>query len=149
MEEIDKIKCVLIDFEQNDKTLDEAANEILRSLRGSLDLDSLEKRLDEILNKETSESLKEWLYKKRQLNKLKKEIEPFKNTLIIDDFDTVVRLVDVIDDDDDDYWVYDSRKGIYHSSCGGGWIPLKGFLEQGKYNEMVRRWSLNNIEKAV
>jgi hypothetical protein len=30
MENIDKIKCVLIDFEQNDKTLDEAATEILR-----------------------------------------------------------------------------------------------------------------------
>jgi hypothetical protein len=30
MENIEKIKCVLIDFEQNDKTLDEAANEILR-----------------------------------------------------------------------------------------------------------------------
>lgn len=30
MENIDKIKCVLMDFEQNEKTLDEAANEILR-----------------------------------------------------------------------------------------------------------------------
>lgn len=30
MENIDKIKCVLIDFEQNEKTLDEAATEILR-----------------------------------------------------------------------------------------------------------------------
>jgi len=30
MKNIDKIKCVLIDFEQNDKTLDEAAEEILR-----------------------------------------------------------------------------------------------------------------------
>jgi hypothetical protein len=30
MENIDKIKCVLIDFENNDKTLNEAANEILR-----------------------------------------------------------------------------------------------------------------------
>lgn len=29
MENIDKIKCVLIDFENNDKTLDEAAKEIL------------------------------------------------------------------------------------------------------------------------
>lgn len=29
MENIDKIKCVLIDFEQNEKTLDQAANEIL------------------------------------------------------------------------------------------------------------------------
>ena len=51
---------------------------------------------------------------------LKAELEPFKNTLVIDDFDTVVRLVDVIDGEDDYYWVYDSRKGIYHSSCVGG-----------------------------
>jgi hypothetical protein len=29
MENIDKIKCVLIDFENNEKTLDEAAKEIL------------------------------------------------------------------------------------------------------------------------
>lgn len=29
MENIDKIKCVLIDFEQNHKTLNEAANEII------------------------------------------------------------------------------------------------------------------------
>jgi hypothetical protein len=29
MKNIDKIKCVLIDFENNDKTLDEAATEIL------------------------------------------------------------------------------------------------------------------------
>lgn len=30
MENIDKIKCVLIDFENNTTTLNEAANEILR-----------------------------------------------------------------------------------------------------------------------
>jgi len=30
MENIDKIKCILIDFEIADKTLNEAANEILR-----------------------------------------------------------------------------------------------------------------------
>ena len=30
MENIDKIKCILIDFEIADKTLDESANEILR-----------------------------------------------------------------------------------------------------------------------
>ena len=29
MENIDKIKCILIDFEQSEKTLNEAANEIL------------------------------------------------------------------------------------------------------------------------
>ena len=80
---------------------------------------------------------------------LKAELEPFRNTLVIDDFDKVVRLVDVIDGEDDYYWVYDSRKGIYHASCVGGWIPLKGFVEQEKYDRMVRIWNLNNIEKAV
>jgi hypothetical protein len=83
------------------------------------------------------------------LTKLKAELEPFKNTLVIDGFNTVVRLVDVIDGEDDYYWVFDSRKGIYHSSCVGGWIPLKGFVEQKKYDRMVSTWNLNNIEKAV
>jgi len=89
------------------------------------------------------------------LEDLRAELEPFRNTLVIDDFDTVVRLVDVIDGEDDYYWVYDGRissygrKGIYHSTCVGGWIPLKGFVEQEKYERMVRIWNLNNIEKAV
>lgn len=83
------------------------------------------------------------------LEDLKAEVEPYKNTLVIDDFDTVVRLVDVIDGDDDYYWVYESRNRIYYSSCVGGWIPLKGFIEQEKYDRMVRIWNLNNINKAV
>lgn len=83
------------------------------------------------------------------LEDLKAEVEPYKNTLVIDDFDTVVRLVDVIDGDDDYYWVYESRNRIYYSSCVGGWIPLKGFIEQEKYDRMVRMWNLNNINKAV
>ena len=58
-------------------------------------------------------------------------------------------LVDVIDGEDDYYWVYDSRKGIYHSSCVGGWTPLKGFIKQEDYDRMVRIWNLNNIEKAI
>jgi len=44
------------------------ADRVLRlfGVSGSLDLDSLEKRLDEALSKETSESLREWLKSKRQ-----------------------------------------------------------------------------------
>jgi hypothetical protein len=83
------------------------------------------------------------------LTKLKAELEPFKNTLVIDNLDNVVRLVDVIDDEDDYYWVYDSKQGIYHSSCVGEWIPLKGFVEQKKYDNLVYMWNLNNIEKAI
>lgn len=83
------------------------------------------------------------------LEDLKAEVEPYKNTLVIDDFSRVVRLVDVIDGDDDYYWVYDSEKGIYYASCVGGWTPLKGFIEQENYDRLVRIWNLNNIDKAV
>ena len=49
MENIDKIKCVLIDFEQNEKTLDEAANEILLlfSVSGSSPDDFWKQEYDE------------------------------------------------------------------------------------------------------
>ena len=80
---------------------------------------------------------------------LKQELEPYKNTLVIDVFEDVVRLVDVIDGDDDYYWVYDSREGVRHSSCVGSWIPLKGFIKEEDYNRMVHIWNLNNVDKAV
>lgn len=82
------------------------------------------------------------------LTTLKAELEPFRNTLVID-FEKVVRLVDVIDEEDDFYWVYDSRQGIYYSSCVGGWTPLKGFVDQEKYRRMVLIWNLNNVEDAI
>jgi hypothetical protein len=82
------------------------------------------------------------------LEDLKKELEPYCNTLVLDYFE-VVRLVDVIDGEDDYYWVYDTKKGIVHSSCVGGWIPLKGKIEDENYDRLVRVWNLNNIEKAI
>lgn len=62
------------------------------------------------------------------LSELQTELKPYQGTLVIDDFHKVVRLVDVIDAEDDYYWVYDDHHGIYHASCVGGWIPLKGFI---------------------
>lgn len=75
-------------------------------------------------------------------------LEPYKNTLVLDYFN-VVRLVDVIDGEDDYYWVYDTKNGIVHSTCVGSWIPLKGFLPDNEYIELVRVWNLNNIEKVI
>jgi hypothetical protein len=56
--------------------------------------------------------------------------------------------VDVIDGEDDYYWVLDTHKGIVHSSCVGGWIPLKGKLDPKDYRELVRVWNLNNTESS-
>lgn len=83
-----------------------------------------------------------------KLDSLKKEMEPYKDTLVLDYFE-VVRLVDVFEDEDDFYWVYDTHKGLIHSSCVVGWIPLKGILIDKNYDELVRVWNLNNVEKAI
>lgn len=82
-------------------------------------------------------------------DELKAEIEPYRNTLVIGDFDNVVRLVDVVEEEDDFYWVYDSREGLSYSSCVGGWIPLRGFIEKKKYDILVLIWNRNNIEEAI
>ncbi|MCH8067807.1 MAG: hypothetical protein IID16_00840 [Candidatus Marinimicrobia bacterium] len=83
------------------------------------------------------------------LIKLQKELKPYKDTLVIGDLDNVVRLADVIDGDDDYYWVYDTMRGITHASCVGGWIPLKGFIPSKDYDRLVVIWNYNNTEKAI
>lgn len=82
------------------------------------------------------------------LVELKKILEPHKNALVLDYFE-VVRLVDVIYDEFDYYWVYDTKRGIVHSSCVGTWIPLKGFLPDEKYKRLLDVWNLNYTNKAV
>jgi len=80
--------------------------------------------------------------------KLKRELAPYKNTLVIDDNYKVTRLVDIVDGGEDYYWVVDDMKRLIHQSCVGGWIPLKGFIREEEYNRLVRRWNLNNVEKV-
>ena len=82
------------------------------------------------------------------LIELKKELEPYKNTLVLDFFN-VVRLVDVVDGQDDYYWVYDTPNGLKQSSCVTGWIPLKDRLNNDEYNRLVKVWNYNNIVKVI
>lgn len=85
-----------------------------------------------------------------QLAELKAELEPFKNTLVIDAPNEVVRLVDVIEEEDDYFWVYERLfDGICHSSCVMKWIPLKGYLPEEEYIRMVEMWNLNSSNKAT
>jgi len=82
------------------------------------------------------------------LNELKEELEPYRGTLVIGDFDSVVLLKDVIEGDDDYYWVYVGRIGReikeYHATCVGGWVPLKGFIPDEKYQRLVCVWNMNH-----
>lgn len=82
------------------------------------------------------------------MERFQEKLAPYKNTLVIDDFFNIVRLVDVIDGGDDYYWVYDSPKGIMHTSCFSGWTPLKGFIPDEAYKKMLRIWNLNNKQHA-
>lgn len=80
---------------------------------------------------------------------LKDEMKLYKNTLVIDYLFNIVRLVDVENDEDDFYWVFDTGNSIYKSSCVGGWVPLKGHIIQKEYDRMIRIWNLHSIDKAI
>lgn len=87
--------------------------------------------------------------RKTTIETLREELEPYKNTLVLDCF-KVVRLVGVYDGEEDFYWQYDDhQKGIYDASCVGGWTPLKGVLPDDEYRRLLSLWNLNNIEKAI
>ena len=88
------------------------------------------------------------------LEELKKELKPYKNTLVIADFFDLAVLVDVIDGDDEDnmicdfYWVFEKWRGREFASCCGGWIPLKGFIPDRDYADLVKSWNMNRKIKA-
>jgi len=70
-------------------------------------------------------------------------IEKHKGELLLD-FHEVVRLVGFDEDEDDYYYVLHSlRSGKYLESCVGSLCPLKGFIPDKEYNELVRVFDLN------
>jgi hypothetical protein len=84
-----------------------------------------------------------------QLEELQKEMEPYKDSLVLDFFE-VVKLEGVEYDEGDDgwpsdfFWVYRKLDGkIYWSSCCGRWTPLKGKIDDDEYNNLERVWNLN------
>jgi hypothetical protein len=87
-----------------------------------------------------------------QLEELRKEMEPYKDSLVLNMFE-VVKLEGVEYDEGDDqwpsdfFWVYRQLDGkVLWSSCCGKWIPLKGKLNKKDYNNLERLWDLNYHE---
>lgn len=82
------------------------------------------------------------------LRKLKTEIKPYVGTLVLNLFH-VVRLSDVIECEDDFYYVYNENfDKINHSSCCMTFIPLKHTLKEEDYIKLVKIWNLNNEIQA-
>jgi len=75
-------------------------------------------------------------------------IEKHKGELLLN-FDKVVRLIGFNEDEDDYYYVLHSLiSGKYLESCVGSLCPLKGFLPDKEYDELVHFFDLN-IERAL
>ena len=127
-----------------------------------IELEKYESALRECLLNETGLPFNQWIHQTRselaqesidKVNYFNHEIELHKNELVIDSYH-IVRLVDVVDGALDYYWVYDKWIGmmnskLYESSCVCRHTLLKGFLPDDEYNELVRVWNINQVEKAV
>ena len=61
--------------------------------------------------------------------------------------DRVYRLIGIADDDEDWYYaLYDGRRITLHS-CVGRVIPLKDYIQQKDYDEMIRIAKLNHYDQ--
>lgn len=83
------------------------------------------------------------------LNILIKQYRKYFNTLVIDINHKVVRLVDIVELDDDIYWKVDDNGIIEYISILCDIIELKGHIPDMKYEQLIHIWNLNNIIKAI
>jgi hypothetical protein len=61
--------------------------------------------------------------------------------------DRVYRFIGIADDDEDWYYaLYDGRKFTLHS-CVGSITPLKGYILEKHYNEMIRLAKINHFDQ--
>jgi hypothetical protein len=70
-----------------------------------------------------------------------------KGQFVITDSHAIQRLVAIGDDDMDYYYVtYDGRR-LYWNTCVGRIMPLKGYLRDKDYAELVRLAKLNHYDQ--
>lgn len=75
------------------------------------------------------------------------QFEELKGQFVITDSHAIQRLIAIGDDDMDYYYVtYDGRR-LYWNTCVGRIMPLKGYLRDKDYNELVRLAKLNHYDQ--
>ena len=75
------------------------------------------------------------------------QFEQHKGQFIIMNTD-VVRLVAVGDDGEDYYWVTYDGRGTHWHSCVGGFVVLKGKIDECDYNGFIRMAELNHFDQT-
>jgi len=75
---------------------------------------------------------------KTQLYPFEQKVKDHIGDLVIDEAWTVVRMLGVIEGDDDNYWIVkcSNRRKIVWQTCVGGFTPLKGKIDPYKYHNM-------------
>lgn len=105
---------------------------------------------------EAIEEVKPKLTNGSRLKEFKTIVAAHKNQLILNMFE-VCRLVNIVEEEDDFYWVFETSEGniftpcirkTVHSSCLIEWIPLKDYLPLDKYESLKTIWNLNAINKC-
>jgi hypothetical protein len=82
----------------------------------------------------------------KQTRKIFKEVQKYRNTLVVDDIGAPVVLLGLYSDDDDYYYkIYTLKNGISYWSCVGGFIPLISRLKKKEYKRIVNIFKLNVI----
>jgi len=74
------------------------------------------------------------------------EFEEYKGQFVINDEWEVVRLIAVADDGWDYCWVYWDGMKIIWTSCVGGFVPLKGKIDERYYKNFIRLAYLNHYD---
>lgn len=81
--------------------------------------------------------------------RVKQEFESLKGQFVITQSHKIERLVAIGEDEHDLYWVtYDGRK-LTWNTCVGRLMPLKGYLRDEDYNEIVRLARLNDFDQET
>lgn len=76
------------------------------------------------------------------------EFEVLKDQFVITQSHRIERLIAIGSDEMDYYWVtYDGRK-LTWNTCVGGLVPLKGYLREKDYSNLIRSAKLNHGDQT-
>ena len=77
------------------------------------------------------------------LKRILKEFEELKGQFVISGFD-IQRLIAIGDDGEDYYYILWNGKRTLWTTCVGSIVPLKGYIKDVAYKELVRIAKLND-----
>jgi hypothetical protein len=78
--------------------------------------------------------------------KILEEFEQLKGQFVITASHDIERLVAIGENSMDYYWITFDGRDFKWNTCVGGLMPLKGYLRDEDYNELVRIATLNHYD---